>query len=54
MSKSAKAISLLLLWGAMMLTIVIFVDNVLVMAVIVAIGLGVSAHIITIKARSAS
>jgi len=53
-SKSAKAISLLLLWGTMMLTIVIFVDNVLVMLVIVAIGLGVSAHIITIKARSAS
>ena len=53
-SKRSKAISLLLLWGAMMVTMIIFVDNVLVMVVIVAIGLGVSAHIITIKARSAS
>ena len=53
-SKSAKAISLLLLWGAMIVTMIYLVDNVVVMVVIVAIGLGVSAHIITIKARSAS
>jgi len=53
-SKSAKAISLLLLWGAMIVTMIYLVDNVVVMVVIVAIGLGVSAHIITINARSTS
>jgi uncharacterized membrane protein YbaN (DUF454 family) len=51
---SAKALSLLLLWGTMMATIVFLVDNVVVMLVIVAIGLGVSVHIITIKAHPAS
>jgi len=51
---STKALSLLLLWGTMIATIVLFVDNVVVMLVIVAIGLAVSAHIITIKAHPAS
>ena len=53
-SNSAKVLSLLLLWGMMMATIILLVDNVVVMVVIVAIGLGVSAHIVTLKSRPAS
>ena len=51
---SVKAFSLLLLWATMLATIVFLVDNVVVMLVIVAIGVGVSAHIISIKAHPVS
>ena len=54
MSNSAKVLSLLLLWGMMMASIILLVDNVVVIVVIVAIGLGVSAHIVTLKSRPAS
>ena len=53
-SNSAKVLSLLLLWGMMMASIILLVDNVVVIVVIVAIGLGVSAHIVTLKSSPAS
>ncbi|MEM0448950.1 MAG: YbaN family protein [Methanomassiliicoccales archaeon] len=50
-SYSVKATSLLLLWGAMSITIVFFIDEVIIMILIVLIGLAISAHILLLRAN---
>jgi hypothetical protein len=52
--RSAKIASLLLLWGAMAVSMLLFFGNQLVMVLILAVGAGVSLHIIMIRGRPAS
>ncbi len=50
-SHHIKALSLLLLWATMAVTIIFFIDEMLVKIIIIAIGLAVSAHILYLKGR---
>lgn len=50
-SRRNKVLSLLMLWGAMALTLGFFIQDWLVRGVVIAIGLVVSAHILTLRGK---
>jgi hypothetical protein len=51
LSLGAKVLSLLLLWGAMGLTMLLFVSDPLIIFIMAVIGLAVSLHILLLKGR---
>ncbi len=53
-SRGAIAFSLLFLWGAMIMTMFFFSGNLLVTLIVIAVGAGVTIHIISLKKPVAS